>query len=247
MNSGTTIEFNSVSRSFPKSGMVLERINFRIKPGEFVVLLGPSGSGKSTLLRLAAGLDKPNQGSVEGVDNSTNLAFVFQESHLLPWRTVHENVRLPFELSRSAIAASAVSQSLEKFGLKDAAHLYPAALSGGMKMRASLARALVTNPQVLLLDEPFAALDEPSRFELQVHLRKLWLAQNMTILFVTHSLAEAAFLGDRALVLSGRPARVVADIQNPLPESRTDQLRLEAPYWEHVKALSLSLKRGTPG
>jgi NitT/TauT family transport system ATP-binding protein len=212
---GAQIEIKNLRRSFPKTGPVLDTLNLQIESGEFVALLGPSGCGKSTLLRLIADLDRPDQGElmVDSFGREFFRGFVFQESQLLPWRTVLENVALPLELRgepRSQQHAKAQA-ALEKVGLRDAPSKFPNQLSGGMKMRVSVARALVTEPSLLLLDEPFAALDETTRFQLQADLRSLWTSLKMTVVFVTHSVSEAVFLSERALVLSPRPARILLD------------------------------------
>src|SRR5262249_22059975 len=209
-------------------------------------------------LRLVAGLDRADAGVVEvgGVPSGTaggpaqegrgGVAFVFQDAQLLPWRTVIGNVALPLELravpapAREAEARAAI----EAVGLADAAGRRPAELSGGMRMRVSLARALVTHPRLLLLDEPFAALDELTRLRLDDQLRALWLAQGMTVLFVTHSITEAAYLADRAVVFSPRPARVVADRRLDLPRERSAAIRTEAAFARETRILFEALEHG---
>jgi NitT/TauT family transport system ATP-binding protein len=226
---GANVEVRNLSRSFSETGPVLETLNLKIGSGEFVALLGPSGCGKSTLLRLIAGLDQPNEGElrVDAFGRDSFRGFVFQESQLLPWRTVLENVALPLELQGIARTSriEKAHASLEKVGLTDAIAKYPNQLSGGMKMRVSVARALVTEPSLLLLDEPFAALDETTRYQLQSDLRALWAALKMTVLFVTHSVSEAVYLADRAVVFSPRPARVLLDHRIAL--SQRDRLSVE--------------------
>ena len=212
-----------------------------VAPGEFVALLGPSGCGKSTLLRLVAGLDRADAGSVDLGDGAGagegGLAFVFQDAHLLPWRTVLANVALPLELrgvparARLAEARAAIAQ----VGLADAADRRPAELSGGMRMRVSLARALVTRPRLLLLDEPFAALDELTRQRLDDQLRALWLARGMTVIFVTHAITEAAYLAERAVVFSPRPARIVADHRSICPASARRAIRTEPAFFRETR------------
>jgi NitT/TauT family transport system ATP-binding protein len=231
-------------------------IDLEIAPGEFVALLGPSGCGKSTILRIVAGLDHPDHGSVRvdgqapelGPDagERTRLAYVFQDAHLLPWRDVLGNVRLPLELlgRPGDECAEEARRAAELVGLRDAFARHPAQLSGGMRMRVSLARALVTRPRLLLLDEPFAALDEITRHALDDQLRALWTETGATVLFVTHSIAEAAFLAERAVVLSSRPARVVLDNALELPEKRTAELRADPRFARETGILLEALRTG---
>jgi len=235
---------SGVRRVFDTTVVAVDRIDLQIAAGEFVAILGPSGCGKSTLLRIIAGLDHPTDGVVE-LDRH-GIAYVFQDAHLLPWRTVLGNAALPLELmgvARSQRLAAA-KNALERIGLADAMDRYPAQLSGGMKMRVSLARALVTEPKLLLLDEPFAALDEITRQKLDEQLRTLWAAHGMTVLFVTHSTNEAAFLADRAVVLTRRPARIVEDIRLDLPPQRTAALRAEARFAAATRLIYQALERG---
>lgn len=234
------IVLKNVSKSFSASGKVLSNINLEINHGDFVVLLGPSGSGKSTLLRLIAGLESITSGTIEYDEkNKADRAFVFQESHLMPWRNLKENVRLPLELldksddDKNAKALAA----LNAVGLESAAELFPHELSGGMKMRGSLARALVVKPKLLLLDEPFAALDEETRFRLGEDLRNLWLKNSMTVIFVTHSLHEACFLGERILALSKNPATISAEVRNYLPKERSNSIRTEMIFSQQLKKI----------
>jgi NitT/TauT family transport system ATP-binding protein len=244
------VQLKGVSRTFPGGIQAVDGIDLEIDRGEFVALLGPSGCGKSTLLRMIAGLDTPDSGSLNTLaseDRSrTSVAYVFQDANLLPWRTVLKNVALPLELmgvgkaDRLARAATA----LEQVGLSDAIGRYPAALSGGMRMRVSLARALVTNPSLLLLDEPFAALDEITRQHLDEQLRALWLSRKMTVIFVTHSTIEAAFLADRAIVFSQRPAKIVLDQQLDLPAERLGSLRADPHFAGETRKLFEALVRG---
>jgi NitT/TauT family transport system ATP-binding protein len=235
-----------VRRTFPGGVAAIDGVDLDVTPGEFVALLGPSGCGKSTLLRLVAGLDRPDAGSVEVDATGARVAFVFQDAHLLPWRTVLSNVALPLELAgvpKEATLAEA-RRAIEEVGLGDALGRRPAELSGGMRMRASLARALVTHPRLLLLDEPFAALDEITRYRLDDQLRALWLAQGMTVIFVTHSITEAAYLAERAVVFSPRPARVVADVRVDLPRERAAVTRTEAAFAAATRVLFDALTAG---
>jgi len=225
---------------------VIAGVDLEVPASQFVALLGPSGCGKSTLLRLVAGLDTPDGGAVavggrplRRREHPEALAFVFQEAHLLPWRTLVKNVLLPLELRGMAIGErrDRALHMLERVGLSDARERYPSQLSGGMQLRGSLARALVTDPRLLLLDEPFAALDEITRHRLDALIHELWCERRFTALFVTHSLREAVFLAQRAVMFSRRPARVVADRPIDLPGERNDQLRGLVTYNELVARL----------
>ena len=220
---------NGVRRTFGDVS-VIDGLSLDIAAGEFLAILGPSGCGKSTLLRIIAGLIAPDSGTVEltPADTKFQTAFVFQDAHLLPWRTVLENAALPLELMGVGEAERTASAraTLAEVDLTEAELRYPAQLSGGMRMRVSLARALVTRPRLLLLDEPFAALDEITRFRLDVRLRDLWLERGMTVVFVTHSITEAAFLADRAVVFTRRGGGVKLDRRLELPRVRDNDLRL---------------------
>lgn len=223
---------------------VIRKLSLTFAPKSFTALLGPSGCGKSTLLRMIAGLEPLSSGQIEISRTQGGTAFVFQDAHLLPWRKVMGNVMLPLELKgvgRAEREARAL-KTLTMVGLADSLDLYPAELSGGMKMRVSLARALVTEPCLLLLDEPFAALDEVIRFRLAELLHRLWKDRGMTTLFVTHSTSEAAFLAERAIVFSKRPATVVMDRTLKLPEHRTADLRTTLEFVNEVRTLSQALE-----
>ena len=251
---GAALSLRSVVRRFgpesgPNSVLAVDGVDLEVGPGEFVALLGPSGCGKSTLLKLVAGLERPDRGSVrtDSFGRPHFRGFVFQDACLLPWRSTLENVALPLELlgqSRAGARALA-AEALERVGLREAAGRLPRQLSGGMRMRASLARALIAKPSLLLLDEPFAALDEDARHGLQDDLRALWEDLGMTILFVTHSVAEAAFLANRTVLLSPRPARVRHDRATDLPSPRPPGLRLTDAFLREMQALA-SLKRTSP-
>jgi NitT/TauT family transport system ATP-binding protein len=225
---------------------VLAGIDLEVPASQFVALLGPSGCGKSTLLRLVAGLDSPDGGSVvvggrpvRRRDHPEAVAFVFQEAHLLPWRTLVRNVLLPLELRGMGLGErrDRALHMIERVGLSDARERYPSQLSGGMQLRGSLARALVTEPRLLLLDEPFAALDEITRQRLDGLIHELWRERRFTALFVTHSLREAVFLAQRAVMFSRRPAHVVADRPIDLPDDRAAELRTSVTYNEIVERL----------
>jgi NitT/TauT family transport system ATP-binding protein len=236
---GVTLDLRGVRKAF-QSLLVIEHFDLSIAEGEFLAVLGPSGCGKSTLLRIIARLLAPDCGSVTIAPDSDRFqtAYVFQDAHLLPWRNVLDNIALPLELmgvgreERHARARAALRDT----ELADAENRYPAELSGGMRMRVSLARALVTSPRLLLLDEPFAALDEMTRFRLDLRLRQLWASRGMTVIFVTHSISEAVFLANRAVVLARRLGRIKLDRHLDLPE-RNQDLRLDPRYGAEVKTL----------
>ncbi|AKT39206.1 ABC transporter ATP-binding protein [Chondromyces crocatus] len=250
---GVRVQLSGVRRTFVGEAgevEVLTGVDLDIDSGSFVALLGPSGCGKSTLLRLVAALDRPDGGSVSVTRgepaSQAPIAFVFQDAHLLPWRTVLDNTALPLELTGVGLTErrEAARRELSRVGLADAEGRTPAELSGGMRMRVSLARALVTRPRLLLLDEPFAALDELTRARLDDQLRALWSELGMTVIFVTHSILEAAYLAERAVVLTPRPAQIVLDRTLALPSRRDASLRLEASFAHEVRILQEALERG---
>jgi len=247
-SSGIDVHLRGIQRIFPGGVRAIENIDLHVAAGEFIAILGPSGCGKSTLLRIIAGLDKPTSGSIGASRDGLyrrHIGYVFQDAHLLPWRNALQNTALPLELlgfTRGERLAAA-GRLLELVGLADASTRYPAELSGGMRMRVSLARALVMNPTLLLLDEPFASLDEITRQQLDEQLHQLWLRRRMTVIFVTHSIVEAAFLAERAVVLTRRPARVVLDHRLNLPEERTATLRTEAQFTKQMRVLYEALEK----
>ncbi len=240
------ISLHSVEQRFGAL-QVLAGIDLAVLPGEFVALLGPSGCGKSSVLRLVAGLATPSAGQVAsparaaGPDAGT--AFVFQEPTLMPWASVFDNVWLPLRLQgvSRAEAATRIAAVLTQVGLADFAQARPAELSGGMKMRASIARALVTQPRVLLMDEPFAALDDLTRQRLNADLLQWWARQRMAALFVTHSVAEAVFLSQRVLVMAARPGRIVAEVPVPQAYPRGPDFRHSAPFAAACRAVTAAL------
>jgi NitT/TauT family transport system ATP-binding protein len=247
----SSVVIRGVSHSFSSGGPVLEGIDLDLAAGSFVALLGPSGCGKSTLLRFISGLDTPSQGSISmsasaasGAGRPAPIAFVFQDAQLLPWRSVLDNVALPLELAgvSRAQARERARAPLAAVELADVHERYPDQLSGGMRMRVSIARALVTEPELLLLDEPFAALDELTRQRLDERLRALWLARRMTVIFVTHALGEAAYLADRALVMSRRPGKIVLDHTLALPAERSQDLRTSVAFVEQTAILYRALR-----
>jgi NitT/TauT family transport system ATP-binding protein len=227
---------------FGDGTVALDGIDLEVSVGSFVAILGPSGCGKSTLLRLISGLETPTSGTL--LVERPQVAFVFQDAHLLPWRTVVDNVALPLELRgvpRSE-ARRLAEGPLAEVELSDALGRFPDELSGGMRMRVSIARALVTEPELLLLDEPFAALDELTRQRLDERLRALWMKKRTTVLFVTHSLTEAVYLAERAIVLSRRPGRVVLDHTMTLPELRSGKIRTDVVFARETALLYEALE-----
>jgi NitT/TauT family transport system ATP-binding protein len=243
---GVRVRIEGLRRAFAGAGgPVLEGIDLDVAAGSFVALLGPSGCGKSTLLRVVAGLDAPDGGRI-ALEGGGAVAFVFQDALLLPWRTVVDNAALPLQLAGvpAVERRERARQALARVGLDDAGARLPHELSGGMRMRVSLARALVTEPQLLLLDEPFAALDEMNRQRLDDQLRELWARLGLTVVFVTHSVDEAVYLSQRTVVLSGRPARIVEDLAVDLPATRTVELRADAGFARQTGALRAALARG---
>jgi NitT/TauT family transport system ATP-binding protein len=227
------VTIRQLSKIFRNGVTALEGVDLAIEAGSFLSILGPSGCGKSTLLRLIAGLTPPSSGAITWRDKGAGrIGFVFQEPTLMPWATVWDNTFLPLRLAGVARndAAARIEATLASLGLDGFAHVYPRELSGGMKMRVSIARALVTSPQLLLLDEPFAALDEITRFRLNEDLLRLWQQHNWTVVFVTHSVFESAFLSNRVVVMAKRPGRIVADKAIDLPYPREASLRTAPSY-----------------
>lgn len=208
------LSVSDITKDFSGGTRALDGLSFEVREGAFISLLGPSGCGKSTALRLIAGLTRPDRGTIAWPAGKPSIGFVFQDATLMPWATALTNVRLPLDLrgeARTPANARAMA-ALDRVGLADFARAYPRQLSGGMKMRVSIARALVARPRLLLMDEPFAALDEPSRAALDADLLRLWREDALTVLFVTHSVRESVTLSGRVLVFSPRPGRIKADI-----------------------------------
>ena len=227
------VSLRDVGKTFESGTVALDGFSFDVRDGEFVALLGPSGCGKSTALLIIAGLSKATQGAVTSpATEAGSIGFVFQEPTLMPWASVATNVRLPLKLARAddAKSQSAVAQALARVGLADFADAYPRELSGGMKMRASIARALVTEPDLLLMDEPFAALDEITRFKLNNDLLALWRNLRRTVIFVTHSVFESVYLAQRIVVMTPRPGRAFAEIVIDAPYPRDERFRTSADY-----------------
>ncbi len=220
-------------------------MDLEIAAGEFIAILGPSGCGKSTLLRMIARLIEPTAGHIViQPEERFQSAFVFQDAHLLPWRNVLDNAALPLELMGvpQAERLATARAALQQVSLFDAEDRYPAQLSGGMRMRVSLARALVTQPRLLLLDEPFAALDEITRFRLDTQLREFWRARGLTVIFVTHSISEAAFLANRAVVLTRRGGGMKLDRRLDLPAERDGALRTDPRLGREMQVLLAAME-----
>lgn len=243
-----SVALKGVEKRFASGLQALVNVDLQVDAGSFVSLLGPSGCGKSTLLRLVAGLDTPTFGKVDApavTDPATAAtAFVFQDATLMPWASVFDNVWLPLRLSgtdRSA-AEHPVREVLGSVGLGDFADAYPAELSGGMRMRVSLARALVTRPRLLLMDEPFAALDEITRGRLNTDLLDWWQTRGLTVIFVTHSVYESVFLSQRVVVMSRRPGRIVADLPVNAPHPRAPAFRESRVYLDACREVSAALE-----
>ena len=245
----TLLELRGVEKRYDNGTLALERVDLAVGKHEFVSLLGPSGCGKSTALKMIAGLSPVTSGSIAWADktsdNAKDISFVFQEPTLMPWTQVFENVWLPLRLkgvSREA-ARLQIDAVLAKVGLSQFAHVYPRELSGGMKMRVSIARAMVTEPRLLLMDEPFAALDEMTRFKLNNDTLALWQAQQFTTIFVTHSVYESVYLSNRIIVMAARPGRIIADIAVDEPYPRTDSFRNTPRYAELCVKVSQALQK----
>ena len=236
------LRFQDVEMTFPDGTRALDPTSFSVEPGEFVTVVGPSGCGKSTLLRIASGLTKHTGGSVE-VDRSS-LGYVFQDPTLLQWRTVQRNVELLAELEgvNRAECRSRAQKAIDLVGLGGFETKYPKQLSGGMRMRASLARSLALDPKVFLFDEPFGALDEITRERLNDELLSLFQKQGFAALFITHSIYEAVFLSTRVLVMSARPGRIVGDFKVPFSYPRAPDLRFEPEFAELSGQVSHALR-----
>ncbi|HTS21770.1 MAG TPA: ABC transporter ATP-binding protein [Casimicrobiaceae bacterium] len=253
----TAIALTAADKLFANGVRALQPVTLAVEEGEFVTIVGPSGCGKSTLLRLVAALTEPTTGRVglwPGAPaafqaDRRRLAFVFQSAMLLAWADVEKNVRLPFDLghARAAdreLAAARVNRALAVVGLEEFRRAYPRELSGGMQMRVSIARALVTQPALLLMDEPFAALDEITRLRLDRELAELWVRERLTVLFVTHSIFEAVFLSTRVLVMSARPGRIVGEVAIDEPQPRAESFRLSTAFAGYCARLSQMLATG---
>jgi NitT/TauT family transport system ATP-binding protein len=244
--SAPVVALRGVGKTFGSGTVALAGLDLDIRNGEFLSLLGPSGCGKSTALRIVAGLSEPTSGTVtwRDPDARKGIGFVFQEPTLMPWASVFNNVFLPLKLAgeRRAAVQARVMQTLSRVGLADFADAYPRELSGGMRMRVSIARALVTAPRILLMDEPFAALDEITRFKLNDDLVALWRDLKMTVVFVTHSVFESVFLSNRIVVMTGRPGRVSSELTIDAP-GRDARFRTSAEYAAYCRVASEALAK----
>ena len=236
------LRFEGLSMVFADGTHALDDVSFSVRQGEFVTVVGPSGCGKSTLLRVASGLEE-NASGICDVDRES-IGYVFQDATLLPWRTVQRNVELIAELHQmpKAERARRANEAIELVGLDGHQDKHPKQLSGGMKMRCSLARSLVMDPKVFLFDEPFGALDEISRERLNDELLALFTGVGFAGLFITHSIAEAVFMSTRVIVMSGRPGRILADIDIPFEYPRKPELRYEPEFAEVSGQVSQYLK-----
>ncbi|ADO41336.1 ABC transporter ATP-binding protein [Ketogulonicigenium vulgare] len=253
MTKDPAISLCGVSKSFKLEGgrqlTALEGIDLSLAPGEFVALLGPSGCGKSTILRLVAGLDTATTGSVsiEGrspaaLSKAHRLGVAFQDHALLPWLSIAQNIALPFQVAGQSVDHARVAELIALVGLTGFEHARPSQLSGGMRQRASIARALVLQPDVLLLDEPFGALDAVTRRHMNVELQRIWSTRTLTTLLVTHAVDEALFLADRILVMSGRPGRVIRDLRVPFGRPRDPSVMRDPEFHRLVDELTEALE-----
>ena len=250
------VEVSAASKVYGASNQALLPVDLNIVRGEFVSLLGPSGCGKSTLLKMIAGLITPTSGKVQirtqdiskdSQSQTPRLSFVFQSPTLMPWADVITNVRLPLDLAGvpKDIGNASADEMLARVGLTDFANALPRALSGGMQMRVSIARALVTKPEILLMDEPFGALDEITRHKLDTDLLDLWEKQSLTIIFVTHSIHEAIYLSNRVVMMAARPGRITEEFNIKESYPRNSDFMVSADFMQYAKLLQLSLQKAS--
>jgi len=242
----TVLTMNHVEKTFAGNVVALKDMHLQVNDGDFISLLGPSGCGKSTALRLIAGLIHPTSGNIRwtGGQNADDLGIVFQEPTLMPWATVAQNVWLPFRLRGQGYGAvkDEILEALRLVGLEKFQNSYPRELSGGMKMRVSIARAMVTKPRLILMDEPFAALDEITRFKLNNDLLELKEKIGCTVVFVTHSVFESVFLSDRIIVMAARPGRVIRELHVDVAYPRHEEFRTSTEYAAYTRQASDALQ-----
>jgi NitT/TauT family transport system ATP-binding protein len=247
---GPLVRLQDIDKVYSNGTVALRGFNLDVHPNEFISLLGPSGCGKSTVLRLVAGLGDYGRGAMTWPESTSGKAkgevgFVFQEPNLMPWATVFDNVFLPLRLQdqKKSRVAARVGEILELVGLSGFSGAYPRELSGGMKMRVSIARALVTGPKLLLMDEPFAALDEITRSKLSNDLLSIWQRAKCTVMFVTHSVYESVYLSQRIAVMAARPGTIIGELRIDRPYPRAKEFRLTAEYADHCREVSALLDR----
>jgi NitT/TauT family transport system ATP-binding protein len=249
------IEVLSAQKTYPNGTVALQPVDLTIRGGEFVTLLGPSGCGKSTLLKMIAGLLEPSDGRLllwrkpvsRLAESAQKMAFVFQSPTLMPWASVQANVRLPLDLAGvpRAEADARVADALALVGLAKFAQALPRSLSGGMQMRVSIARGLVVEPTLLLMDEPFGALDEITRHKLDAELLELWREKRLTVVFVTHSIHEAVFLSTRVMMMAARPGRIVEEFHIDEPYPRKPEFMVTPEFARYARQLQDSLQRAS--
>ena len=238
------VALRGVDKVYSNGIVALKGLDLAVRDGEFLSLLGPSGCGKSTALRLIAGLGEVSAGRIEWSNGARrDIGFVFQDATLMPWATVVNNIHLPLRVRGvpKSEAAPRIERAMQQVGLAGFGDAYPRELSGGMRMRVSIARALVAEPKILLMDEPFAALDEITRFKLNDDLLALWASQRWTVVFVTHSVFESVYLSTRILVMSARPGRVSSEVTVDVPSPRDPSFRTSGIYAEQCRAVSARL------
>ena len=254
MSGGTSILLDHVGKDFEmddgRKVVAVEDVRLDIRAGEFVALIGPSGCGKSTLLRMLAALEKPSRGRVtvdgkapEELSRNHRLGVAFQDHALLPWLSVEANLALPFRIAQTPVDKDRIARLISLVGLKGFENARPSQLSGGMRQRVSIARALVLKPDVLLLDEPFGALDAVTRRHMNLELQRIWQEQNISTLLVTHSVDEALFLSNRVVVMSGRPGRVLKEVAVPFARPRDPQVMRSAEFHRLEDELTIALEQ----
>ncbi len=244
----TAIALHQVNKIYANGTIALQGVDLAVRQGEFISLVGPSGCGKSTVLKLIAGLAAPSNGYLEspGVEGDRDLAYVFQDAALMPWATVLDNVHLPLKLKGQSlqVSRSRIQAALNLVNLQGFEQSYPRELSGGMKMRVSIARALVTQPHILLMDEPFGALDEMSRSRLNSDLLKLWEQYHWTVVFVTHNIYEAVYLSNRVVVMGAQPGRILTEVPINEPHPRNEAFRTSPQFNQYCRDIAHWLAAG---